>query len=158
MKRNFIPPSIQLVVLMLSILFASCASKDNKPTARLDKKKEADQIHSLMSKQESAWNNADLDGFMFCYWKSDSLKFIGKRGITYGWQATLENYKKSYATPDEMGKLKFTNLTTDILSDSSAFVIGKWQLLRTADTLSGHYTLLWKKINQHWVIIADHSS
>lgn len=150
--------SIQLVALALFVLLASCSSEDNKPVASLDKTKEIKQIHSIMNDQELAWNYANLDGFMQGYWKNDSLKFIGKRGITYGWQATLDNYKKSYATAEEMGKLKFTNLTTDILSDSSAFVIGKWQLLRTADTLGGHYTLLWKKINQQWVIIADHSS
>lgn len=111
-----------------------------------------------MDEQEASWNNADLHGFMKHYWKSDSLKFIGKRGINYGWQNTLDNYKKSYPTAEEMGKLKFHNLSTEILDDSSAFVIGKWKLQRTSDTLSGHYSLLWKKLNGNWVIVADHSS
>jgi hypothetical protein len=57
-----------------------------------------------------------------------------------------------------MGKLQFTNLTMEMTGDSSAYVIGKWQLFRTADTLSGHYSLLWKNHNGQWLIVADHSS
>ena len=38
--------------------------------------------------------NGNLEEFMSFYWKSDSLMFIGKNGIQYGWQKTLDNYKK----------------------------------------------------------------
>jgi ketosteroid isomerase-like protein len=37
-------------------------------------------------------------------------------------------------------------------------VIGKWHLKREAGDLSGHFTLLWKKIKGQWLIVADHSS
>lgn len=115
-------------------------------------------IQTIMNEQQEAWNRGDIDGFMNGYWKSDSLRFIGKRGITFGWQATLDNYKKSYPVPEAMGRLQFTNLTTEIVGDSAAYVIGKWQLFRSADTLAGHYSLLWKKMQDRWVIVADHSS
>jgi hypothetical protein len=36
--------------------------------------------------------------------------FIGKSGITYGWQKTLDNYKKGYPDKEAMGKLHFTLL------------------------------------------------
>lgn len=115
-------------------------------------------IRAVMQDQEAAWNRGDLEAFMAGYWHSDSLKFIGSRGLTYGWQATLDNYKKGYPDRAAMGKLTFTILTVDILSKKSAFVIGKWHLARQAGDLSGHYTLLWKKIGGKWVIVADHSS
>jgi hypothetical protein len=57
-----------------------------------------------------------------------------------------------------MGKLQFTNLSMELIGDSSAYVIGKWELFRTIDTLSGHYSLLWKNRNGKWLIVADHSS
>ena len=57
-----------------------------------------------------------------------------------------------------MGQLKFTILSVEQLSKRSAYVIGKWRLARKAGDLSGHYTLLWKKIKGKWVIVADHSS
>lgn len=111
-----------------------------------------------MQTQEDAWNRGDLEAFMAAYWHSDSLQFIGSRGLTYGWQQTLDNYKKGYPNRDAMGTLKFNVLSVQQLSPKSAFVIGKWHLTRKAGDLSGHYTLLWKKIKGEWVIVADHSS
>ncbi len=95
---------------------------------------------------------------MDSYWKSDSLQFIGKSGLTYGWTATLNNYKKNYADTAEMGKLDFSIFETKKLSKHYYFVIGKWHLARTVGDLAGHFSLLLKKINKKWVIVADHSS
>lgn len=115
-------------------------------------------IQSVMDAQESAWNRGDIDGFMLGYWNSDSLRFIGKRGITFGWQKTLENYKRGYPNANAMGQLTFTNLSMELTGDTTAYVIGKWELFRSIDTLSGHYSLLWKNIGGKWLITADHSS
>lgn len=130
------------------------------PVALLAQRNRAEEnaIRQVMHNQQEAWNRADIEAFMEGYWKSDSLKFIGRNGITYGWQTTLDNYKKSYPTPEAMGKLTFSVLTLDILSETSAFMIGRWHLKRTNDEPGGHFTLLWRKINGKWVIIADHTS
>jgi ketosteroid isomerase-like protein len=120
--------------------------------------KATNTILQLMKAQETAWNKGDLEGFMEAYWRSDSLKFIGKNGITYGWQATLDNYRKSYANPAQMGQLRFDILHTE-LSGKQAFVIGRWHLQREAyPSLQGYFTLFWKKIKGQWRIVADHSS
>lgn len=115
-------------------------------------------IRAIMQNQEDAWNRGDLTAFMDGYWRSDSLRFIGSRGLTYGWQQTLDNYKKGYPDRASMGTLTFTIISVELLSKKSAFVIGKWRLARQAGDLSGHYTLLWKKIRGQWVVVADHSS
>ncbi len=115
-------------------------------------------IRQVMAAQEAAWNRADTEGFMEGYWRSDSLTFIGSRGVTYGWQATLDSYKKGYPDAAAMGKLTFTILRLEVLSPESAYVIGKWSLARKADAPGGHFTLLWKKIGGKWVIVADHTS
>jgi len=110
-----------------------------------------------MEAQEKAWNAGDINGFMACYWHSDSLKFIGSKGITYGWQKTLDNYIKAYPTKEAMGILKFTIIEASQLSESSIYVIGKWEL-KKEKPVGGHFTLLWKKIEGKWVIVADHTS
>jgi ketosteroid isomerase-like protein len=115
-------------------------------------------IRAVMAEQELAWNRGDLPAFMAGYWQSDSLCFIGSRGLTYGWATTLANYRRGYPDQAAMGTLKFTILKVEKLSRHSAFVIGKWHLTRVAGDLSGHYTLLWKKKKGKWVIVADHSS
>lgn len=117
-------------------------------------------VEIYMQEQEDSWNEGDLEGFMKHYWKSDSLRFIGKSGLNHGWQKTLDNYKKSYKTQEEMGTLKFINKSMDILGEETIFVIGEWHLKRdeTLGDLQGMYSLIWQKKNGTWVIITDHSS
>jgi hypothetical protein len=103
-------------------------------------------------------NNGDIKTFMNTYWQSDSLMFIGKSGITYGWQKTLDNYKKNYADTVAMGKLDFNLLEIKKLSADYFFVVGKWHLSRSIGDLAGIFTLLFRKIKNQWFIIADHSS
>lgn len=114
-------------------------------------------ITQLMMKQEAAWNKGDIDGFMEHYWKSDSLKFIGKSGITYGWQKTYDNYKKNYPDTKTMGKLQFQLMSMEQISPTAVYIIGSWHLERE-NPVGGHFTLLWKKLNGKWVIVADHTS
>jgi ketosteroid isomerase-like protein len=115
-------------------------------------------IRNVLDNQIKAWNEGDVDGFMQGYWKNDSLMFIGKNGINWGWQTTLENYKKRYPDTTAMGKLSFDIIVIKKLSPEYYYVVGKWMLNRTIGDLSGHYNLLFKKVNGSWLIIADHSS
>ena len=115
-------------------------------------------ILSTIEKQKNAWNTGDLVGFMEPYWQSDSLMFIGKSGVTYGWQNTLNNYKKGYPDTSSMGKLDFDILYVKRLSVLYFSVVGKWHLTRTVGNVGGHFTLLFKKVKNKWVIVQDHSS
>lgn len=115
-------------------------------------------IRSAIDEQRLAWNAGDVERFMGTYWQSDSLMFIGKSGVTYGWQNTLNNYKKGYPDTAAMGKLDFEILEVKRLSVMYFFIVGKWHLTRSIGNVGGHFTLLFKKIKNKWVIIADHSS
>ncbi len=121
-------------------------------------KHEESQIRNLLLRQTEAWNRADINGFMQTYWQNDSIMFIGKAGVTWGWQNTLEHYKKGYPDKDAMGKLAFDIIQIKKLSEEYFFVVGKWMLKRNKDDLSGHYNLLIKRIKGEWKIISDHSS
>jgi ketosteroid isomerase-like protein len=118
------------------------------------------QIEHVLQTQQNAWNQGDIAVYMQGYWKSDSLTFIGKKGITKGWQHTLDNYKKSYPDATSMGKLSFDIITIEVLSDTHAYVVGKWHLQRAESkgNLQGHFTLLFQKIKGTWFIVSDHSS
>jgi len=115
-------------------------------------------IRKILDNQTAAWNRGDIDGFMKGYWENDSLMFIGKSGVTYGWSNTLKNYKKNYPDTAAMGKLAFTLIEVKKLSEEYYHVTGKWFLKRSIGDIGGHYTLLFRKINGRWVIISDHSS
>ena len=135
-----------LLFMLMQSLFAFAQSSNEK------------KIIALLDKQSAAWNKGDIDGFMEGYWKNDSLQFIGKSGITYGWNNTLSNYKKGYPSAAAMGQLQFTIINVKRLSSHWYQVVGKWYLKRTIGDVGGHFTLLLRKIKGNWVIVADHSS
>lgn len=116
------------------------------------------RIRQVMQTQLEAWNRGDIVAFMDTYWKSDSLLFIGSKGLTYGWQATLDNYKKAYPGKEGMGQLAFKLLEFKKLGNDAYFVVGNWQLTRTIGNLDGHFSILLRRINGEWKIVADHSS
>jgi ketosteroid isomerase-like protein len=116
------------------------------------------KIRQVLENQNAAWNRGDIDGFMKGYWENDSLMFIGKSGVTYGWTNTLNNYKKNYPDTATMGRLTFTLIQVKKLSKEYYHVTGKWFLKRSIGDIGGHYTLLFRKIDGRWVIISDHSS
>ena len=115
-------------------------------------------IRKILDEQTQAWNRGDLENFMQGYWKNDSLMFIGKSGINWGWKGTMARYKKGYPNTAAMGKLTFDILVVKKLSAEYYYVVGKWMLVRSIGDLSGYYNLLFKKISGMWVIVADHSS
>jgi len=140
---------MKYIILFLGIVFFSCQQKD-KVAERI--------IAKLLKEQQDCWNEGDIKCFMKHYWKSDSLKFITKDGITYGWENTLKRYQKKYSDKALMGELQFDILSIEPFSDKAVMVIGKWQLYREAGDIGGHFTLIWKRVNGRWVITSDHTS
>ena len=136
-----------LLAISIFVSFATVAQSKNEKA-----------IRNILNEQTNAWNRGDIEGFMKGYWQNDSLMFIGKSGVTYGWTNTLNNYKKGYPDTVAMGKLRFNILSVKKLSSNYYSVVGKWHLQRSIGNLSGHYTLLFRKIKGQWVIISDHSS
>ncbi|GGK80251.1 DUF4440 domain-containing protein [Rufibacter glacialis] len=147
-----IPPYLRKTFYLLLLCF-TLGCKTTQPLENIKT-----EIGEVMRQQSEAWNKGDLETYMQPYWKSDSLLFLGKNGPTYGWEKTLQNYRKSYPTPEAMGHLTFTLLKTEQLSKEVVFVVGKWHLRRTIGDVQGHFTLVFRKIDQEWKIVADHSS
>jgi len=119
---------------------------------------DAVSIRKVLDEQIKEWNKGNIEGFMQGYWRSDSLMFIGKSGINWGWQKTLDNYRKNYPDTIAMGKLSYDIILVKELSPEYYYVVGKWMLTRSIGNLGGHYNLLFRKLNGQWLIIADHSS
>ena len=115
-------------------------------------------IRKMLADQISYWNKGDIPGFMQGYWENDSLVFIGKNGPTYGYNNTLRNYQKNYPNKDYMGVLNFDILSVQAIEKDHFFVIGKFMLQRKVGDASGHFTLIFKRINGVWKIVSDHSS
>lgn len=141
-----------LTGLLILVLFSTSVAESKIS------EKEKSEINGLFDKQVQAWNEGNLEKFMQTYWNSEKLSFVGSRGPTYGWTATLENYKKGYPDKAAMGNLKFTILKLSKIDRKTVYVIGKFQVTREKGNLSGHFTVVIQKIKNEWLIVSDHSS
>jgi len=148
-----------LITYFLALIVLSGCDTSNNIHPPIDEEAVIQKISNKMQEQENCWNSGDLECFMQHYWQSDSLMFIGKSGLTFGWQKTLDNYINSYPDKSAMGKLKFTNEVKDFIDLETVQVIGRWELKRDSlEDLGGYYSLIWKLKNEEWVIVSDHSS
>ncbi|MCM5662531.1 YybH family protein [Galbibacter mesophilus] len=116
------------------------------------------EILEVLKNQEDAWNRGDIPAFMEGYWKSDDLAFVGASGPIFGWKATKERYLKSYPDTTGMGKLTFKVIKIQQVKENIAQVIGSFHLKRSIGDASGYFTLVWRKFNNQWLIISDHTS
>ena len=139
---------ISLVLFFSSSVFAQVALNPKAEKALI----------KIMKAQEFYWNKGDIQGFMEGYWNNTELVFVGKNGSTYGYQNTLENYKKGYPDKASMGQLHFDILHTQQWDKNTLQLIGKYTLTRENDQPTGYFTLLFRKIDSVWKIVSDHSS
>ena len=139
--------------LILATLLASCST--SKTLTNDQKRSAATKIERVMYQQQTDWNDGDLEAFMFGYWNSPELRFVSNSKVTKGWKQTLENYKRGYPTKAAMGELTFNIQDIDILSAKSAIMLGKFTLKYPNDSVSGMFTLTWKKIDGFWKIVSD---
>ncbi|GEM_PF-598125 len=121
-------------------------------------------IQAVLSRQQQAWNQGDLDAFMQGYENSEQLRFASGDHITYGWRNTLNRYKKRYGPGGQsagMGQLRFRILELRQPAADFAIVFGRWQLDygdKNPSSPRGLFTLFWKKSQGQWRIVADHTS
>ena len=116
-------------------------------------------IQAVLDAQVLAWNKGDIPGFMQGYWQSPELSFYSGNNKTKGWKQTLERYQKKYQVEGkEMGKLAFTEIEIQVLSDDHALVTGRWRLELKKESVGGLFTLIMKKMTPGWRIIHDHTS
>jgi len=115
-------------------------------------------VEAVLMQQQAAWNRGDVDSFMTGYWHSPNVRFVSGDTITSGWNETLARYRKRYPTRAKMGTLAFSGLKIDLLAPRAALAVGRWQLTRAGDTPHGVFTLIFRKLAGHWVIVLDHTS
>lgn len=121
---------------------------------------EADRaaIEALLAMQTEAWNAGEIEAFMEGYWKSDDLRFASGGDVVTGWRATLERYRRVYSDRAAMGQLAFDLYEIDVVSEQDAFVFGRFTLTRENDQPTGLFTLRFRKIDDAWLIVSDHTS
>ena len=117
---------------------------------------------NVLAAQKDAWNRGDIDGFMQGYARSDALRFAGGDRFNYGWQPTLDSYRKGYPDAAAMGKLDFDLVEVREFSPDIVYVFGKWRLARANETADkaphGLFTLILERTDGVWAVTRDHTS
>ena len=137
--------------LFLIILFISCSSQE--PNVAEVK----EEIQNIINQQEKAWNEGDIEGFMEYYWNSEKFTFQSGNNRIRGWQSLLHRYKKNYSGENQ-GKLNFSDIEINVLTDEYAYVLGRWKVALADTTNQGLFTLIFKQLPEGWRIINDHTS
>jgi ketosteroid isomerase-like protein len=138
------------IPVLIELLLSACGAYDETAIKH--------EIMAVMKASEAGWNEGNLEQYMQCYVKSDSMRFGANGSVTYGWNQVFERYKAKYTTKAIMGTLTFHDIDITVISKDTALVFGRWKLDKEDAHPSGLYTLLFRKTPDGWRIVHDHSS
>lgn len=111
-------------------------------------------------RQEDCWNKQDIDCFMEAYSKTNPVQAISSKGIVYGYDRILSNYKEKYYPDGTVGHLSFDQFNFRKLTGKLYFVVGRYNLKleERVKLVQGWFSVIMKKEKGRWVILTDHSS
>lgn len=142
-------------------------------------------VNKVLDAQLAGWNNGNIDQFMEGYIKDSSVRFITNKKVKKSWREITDSYKKGYPNKDAMGKLSFHRDEIRWVDEFKgiAQVIGRWEVIqkhrdtvphsqkldnqttqgshnqniRTQDTLSGRFSLIFVGTKDGPKILIDHT-
>jgi ketosteroid isomerase-like protein len=141
-----------LKITILNLLIFFCCTDSDLKISKIQT-----DILNILNEQKALWNIGDIEGFMKYYWQSKDLTFQSGNKRLQGWDELLSMYKNNYGG-ENMGELGFTDIEIQVLSDELAYVLGRWKVTTKESVKEGLFTLIFRKFNEGWRIIVDHSS
>lgn len=117
-------------------------------------------VVKVLTAQERAWNNGDMQGFLSGYKQSGETTFIGET-VQHGSENLGQRYHSTYPNRESMGTLSFSDLDPRLLDEHYAVVTGRFHLerpRRSGGTADGVFSLVLEKTSAGWKIILDHTS
>jgi|SRR5208283_253866 len=149
--------SLMLLTLTMSLTLLATNADPGAATQPATASEQA-AIKAVLTRQQTAWNQGNVETFMQGYWNSADLTFVGTSGITRGYAPVLAHYKQGYPDKATMGHLEFSDLEVHSLGGNAALVLGKWHLSRDAGNVGGVFSLVFQEFPDGWKIVHDHTS
>jgi L-asparaginase / beta-aspartyl-peptidase len=148
------------IVLLVTLATMSGVVIQDRLHAKVAANADADRaaITGVLTKQQLAWNDGNVDLFLTGYWNSPELTFSGSSGVARGWDGVLARYKKSYPDRKAMGQLDFSGLEFRFLGPDAALVLGSYHLKLEKGDAGGVFSLVWQRFPEGWKIVHDHTS
>lgn len=145
-------------LLLIALITAPVPAQAQTSATAKRETKVASAVRAVIDAQKDAWNRGDVEGYMAGYARSADITFVSGDSFTRGWQTVHDRYRKNYDTREKMGTLTFSDLDVTVLSPDAAMVLGRWHLQRAKDEPHGRFTLIFRRMNQGWRIVHDHTS
>jgi Domain of unknown function (DUF4440) len=155
--RNLIP--FALAALLCGPVCAHAQVPDKPDQLRTLTRDELD-IVKVLTQQERAWNDGDLDSFVKGYKASPDTIIVGDH-VTRGYGDVLLDYKKNFPTKEALGTLTFSELEPHILDERFAIVTGRYRLDRNKKAggpAEGLFSDVFEKTDKGWKIILNHTT
>ena len=117
-------------------------------------------IVKVLTQQERAWNDGDLDTFVKGYKPSPDTTIVGDH-VTRGIGDVLLDYKKNFPTKEALGILTFSDLEPHILDEHFAVITGRYRLDRSkkaGGAAEGFFSDVFEKTDKGWKIILNHTT
>ncbi len=157
-------PAVFSPILLLA-LFGSFApppafSQDKPPDQLRTLSRDELDVVKVLTMQEKAWNQGNLEQYASGYKNSPDILFIG-HNVSRGFDAMISDYRHNYPNKDAMGTLTFSELEPHVLDEKFAIVIGKYHLERgkkAGGPADGLFSLVFEKTDKGWKIVVDHTT
>ncbi|MDH7516391.1 MAG: nuclear transport factor 2 family protein [Bacteroidota bacterium] len=140
---------LPIILPILMFIVVSCGSKTDEPLVR-------SEVLSALDKTVEEWNSGRLEGYLGCYDKTDSLRFLSDGTLTEGWDAFGNRLRNAYSDVRSMGVMRCFDLDVDVLSPESASAFGRWMLSGDTGRSWGFVTMIFRKTDNGWKIVHEH--
>jgi hypothetical protein len=120
----------------------------------------AKEVALALTRDAELWNARDLTGYLACYWNSPKCLLVDESGVEEGFPRIADSYRKTYANPESMGKMKIDRLKIRMIRPDLALAVSVWSitLLNSDRSTVGIATTLLGKFGSDWKIVTSHVS
>ena len=143
----------QLCLILVLFMLVGCAHKSS-----FDQQTVKSAVRAVLEQQVKDWNAGSIEQFMRGYANAATTRFASGGEVHLGWQTVFDRYQTTYGNQAAMGTLTFSDLDITVAAADAALVFGRWQLEREKDKPTGLFTLFFRKTNEGWRIVHDHTS
>ncbi len=150
--------------ILVATLLAACSAdvavevSDDAENAEVSQQ---DAVEAALADSVVGWNEGDMDRFIDVYSTDPQTSFVTGQGLIRGRDTMADYYSEGYTFDDPAKRGSLTIETIDFrpLGPDHALLIGKFTLTwADRDDASGTTSLVFRREDDGWKMIADHSS